>query len=57
MLANLERSIERHLREVIVLMLWPEQADLVAQMRGARVYRQTRRHPTLCGRRMRVPVC
>jgi SAM-dependent methyltransferase len=44
MLANLERSIERHRRHVIVLMLWPEHAGLVAQMRGMQVYRQTRRH-------------
>jgi SAM-dependent methyltransferase len=44
MLANLERSIERHPRHVVVVMLWPEHSDLVAQMRGVRVYRQTRRH-------------
>jgi cyclopropane fatty-acyl-phospholipid synthase-like methyltransferase len=44
MLANLERSIERHPRHVLVVMLWPEHSDLVAQMRGTRVYRQTRRH-------------
>jgi SAM-dependent methyltransferase len=44
MLANLERSIERCPRHVIVMMLWPEHADLVADMRGIEVYRQTRRH-------------
>jgi SAM-dependent methyltransferase len=44
MLANLERSIERCPRHVIVVMLWPEHADLVADMRGIEVYRQTRRH-------------
>jgi SAM-dependent methyltransferase len=44
MLANLERSLERHPRHVIVMMLWPEHADLVAQMPIMRVYRQTRRH-------------
>jgi len=44
MLANLERSIERHPRHVIVVMLWPEHSDLVAQMRGMQAYRQTRRH-------------
>jgi SAM-dependent methyltransferase len=44
MLANLERSIERHPRHVIVMMLWPLHANLVAQMPNMRVYRQTRRH-------------
>jgi SAM-dependent methyltransferase len=44
MLANLERSIERHPRPVMVVMLWPEHSELVAGMRGVRVYRETRRH-------------
>jgi SAM-dependent methyltransferase len=44
MLANLERSIERHPRHVVVVMLWPKHSDQVAQMRGVRVYRETRRH-------------
>jgi hypothetical protein len=44
MLANLERSIERHPRPVLVVMLWPEHSDLVRRMRGVRVYRETRRH-------------
>jgi SAM-dependent methyltransferase len=44
MLANLERSIERHPRHVIVMMLWPEHGDVVAGMPIMRVYRQTRRH-------------
>jgi SAM-dependent methyltransferase len=44
MLANLGRSLERRPRHVVVVMLWPEYADLVAGMRGMRAYRQTRRH-------------
>ncbi len=44
MLANLERSIERRPRHVVVVMLWPENAEMVAQMRGMQAYRQTRRH-------------
>jgi SAM-dependent methyltransferase len=44
MLKNLERSIEREPRHVVVVMLWPENAELVAGMRGMRAYRQTRRH-------------
>jgi SAM-dependent methyltransferase len=44
MLANLERSVERHPRHVIVMMLWPLHADLVARIPIMRVYRQTRRH-------------
>jgi len=44
MLANLERSLEGRPRHVIVLMLWPENAALVAGMPGMQVYRQTRRH-------------
>ncbi len=44
MLANLQMSIERHPRHVIVVMLWPEWSDLVAQMPGMQAYRQTRRH-------------
>ena len=44
MLANLERSMERHPRHVIVVMLWPDHSDLVEQMPIMRVYRKTRRH-------------
>ena len=44
MLANLERSIARCLRHVVIVMLWPEHADMVARMRGMQVWRQTRRH-------------
>ena len=32
------------LRDVVVVMLWPEYADMVGGMRGMRAYRQTRRH-------------
>ncbi len=44
MLENLERSMEEHPRHVVVVMLWPENADLVAQMRGMSVYRKTSRY-------------
>lgn len=44
MLANLERSMERHPRHVIVVMLWPEHSDMVERMPMMRVYRKTRRH-------------
>ncbi len=44
MLANLVQSLEEHPRHVVVLMLWPAGAELVAQTRGMRAYRQTRRH-------------
>lgn len=44
MLVNLQMSIERHPRHVIVVMLWPEWSDLVARMPGMQAYRQTRRH-------------
>jgi SAM-dependent methyltransferase len=44
MLANLERSVERHPRHVVVLMLWPDHADLVERTPGMRVYKQTRRY-------------
>jgi SAM-dependent methyltransferase len=44
MLANLERSLERHPRHVIVVMLWPEQSHLVEERPVMRVYRKTRRH-------------
>jgi len=44
MLANLQRSLEQKPRHVVILMLWPEQAQLVAEMPGMRTYRQTRRY-------------
>ena len=44
MLENLERSLERHPRHVIVVMLWPEHSDVVERMAIMRVYRKTRRH-------------
>ncbi len=44
MLANLERSLERHPRHAIVVMLWPEHSDVVERMAIMRVYRKTRRH-------------
>jgi SAM-dependent methyltransferase len=44
MLANLERSIERHPRHVVVVMLWPDHSDMVERMGCMRVYRKSRRH-------------
>ena len=44
MLANLERSLERSPRHVVVVMLWPERADVVAGMPWMREYRKTRRY-------------
>jgi len=44
MLANLERSLERHPRHAIVVMLWPEHSDVLERMAIMRVYRKTRRH-------------
>src|SRR4030081_3379239 len=44
MLANLERSLERHPRHAIVVMLWPDHSDVVERMAIMRVYRKTRRH-------------
>jgi predicted RNA methylase len=44
MLANLESSLERHPRHVIVAMLWPDHSDVVEGRKIMRVYRKTRRH-------------
>lgn len=44
MLANLEQSIERRPRHVVILMLWPEQSRLVEQMPVIEVYKKTRRY-------------
>jgi SAM-dependent methyltransferase len=44
MLANLEQSIAQHPRHVILLLLWPEQSDLVSRMPGMHLYKKTRRH-------------
>ena len=44
MLANLERSLEKHPRHVIIVMLWPDHSDVVERMAIMRVYRKTRRH-------------
>jgi SAM-dependent methyltransferase len=44
MLANLEQSIDAHPRHVIIVMLWPERAEMVAQMRHMQPYRQNRRY-------------
>ncbi len=44
MLANLERSLEKHPRHVIVVMLWPDHSDVVERIAIMRIYRKTRRH-------------
>jgi cyclopropane fatty-acyl-phospholipid synthase-like methyltransferase len=44
MLANLERSLDRHPRHAIVVMLWPDHSDVVERMSIMRVYKKTRRH-------------
>jgi SAM-dependent methyltransferase len=44
MLANLEKSLEKHPRHAIVVMLWPDHSDVVERMGIMRVYKKTRRH-------------
>jgi SAM-dependent methyltransferase len=44
MLRNLERSIARHPRHVIVLLLWPVNSHLVAELPSMTLYKETRRH-------------
>ena len=44
MLANLDLSLTQKPRHIIIVMLWPEQAHLVAEMAGVRTYRQNRRY-------------
>jgi SAM-dependent methyltransferase len=44
MLRNLERSLKMQPRHVVVVMLWPDHADVVARMEGMSLYRQTRRY-------------
>jgi hypothetical protein len=44
MLQNLQQSIDRRPRHVIVLLLWPVHGALVAAMPAMRSYQQTRRY-------------
>ena len=44
MLANLERSLEKDPRHVVMVMLWPEQSQIVARMPWMHVYKQTRQY-------------
>ena len=44
MLANLERSLQRCPRHVVVLMLWPEHGEVVAREKWLTEYRRTRRY-------------
>lgn len=43
-LENLGRSIASHPRHVVILLLWPEQSHMVAEMPGMNPYRKTRRY-------------
>jgi hypothetical protein len=43
-LKNLEQSLERKPRHVVVVMLWPENWELVAGTAGMKEYRKTRRY-------------
>ena len=43
-LENLARSIASHPRHVVILLLWPEQSHMVAEMPGMNPYRKTRRY-------------
>jgi SAM-dependent methyltransferase len=44
MLSNLDRSLEKDPRHVVIVLLWPESAHLVAGMEKMRSYQLTRRH-------------
>jgi predicted RNA methylase len=44
MLDNLERSFTQHPRHIVLMMLWPEHADVVAQRSWLRQTERTRRH-------------
>lgn len=44
MLANLGRSLAEKPRHVVIMMLWPEHAQTVAEMPGMRTYRKNRRY-------------
>lgn len=44
MLDNLKHSLDTNPRHVIIVMLWPERAQQVAQMRHMQPYRQNRRY-------------
>jgi SAM-dependent methyltransferase len=44
MLHNLERSIARCPRHVVILLLWPVNSHLVAELPCMTLYRETRRH-------------
>jgi hypothetical protein len=44
MLGNLERSIKMQPRHVVVVMLWPENADMVARIEGMSLFSRTSRY-------------
>jgi SAM-dependent methyltransferase len=44
MLKNLEHSLGRVPRHVVVVMLWPEHGDVLTRFEWLREYRNTRRH-------------
>ena len=43
-LENLGLSIASHPRHVVMLLLWPEQSQMVDEMPGMNLYRKTRRY-------------
>jgi SAM-dependent methyltransferase len=43
-LKNLERSMQRHPRHVLILMIFPVLPHMVAEMKTMRLYKATRRH-------------
>lgn len=44
MLTNLNRSLQRYPRHVIILLVYPKLSSMIAQMQPLHLYRQTRRH-------------
>jgi hypothetical protein len=43
-LRNLEASLQRHPRHVIIILLWPRCADQVATLQGMQLFRETRQY-------------
>jgi SAM-dependent methyltransferase len=43
-LRNLEASLQRHPRHVIIILLWPRCADQVAALQGMQLFRETRQY-------------
>lgn len=43
-LDNLESSLKRHPRPLVIVLLWPRCGDMVARIEGMRLYRTTQHH-------------